>query len=93
VDDLLRQNLDALKPEDIQTHFEKAGFGDFLPRWSTADVQTATRDGKIPVYTTWKDRLASGKVGLDALMNLSALYSFVTDQKALDDRVQSLLKK
>jgi hypothetical protein len=25
-------------------------------------------------------------------MNLSALYSFATDQKALDDRIRSLLK-
>ena len=92
VEDLLKKNLDSLKPEDLQAHFEKAGFGGFLPRWSTADIQTATKDGKIPVYATWKDRLASGKVGLDALMNLSALYSFATDQKALDDRIHSLLK-
>jgi transaldolase len=93
VEDLLRQNLDALEPEDLQSHFEKAGFVDFLPRWSAADIQIATKDGKIPVYATWKDRLASGKIGLDALMNLSALYSFATDQKALDDRIRSLLKK
>jgi transaldolase len=93
VEDLLRKNLDTLKPDDLQTHFEKAGSGDFLPRWSAADIQTATKDGKIPVYATWKDRLASGKVGLDALMNLSALYSFATDQKALDDRIRSQLKK
>lgn len=92
VDGLLRKNLDTLKPDELQTHFEDAGFGDFLPRWSTADIQTALKDGKIPVYATWKDRLATGRVGLDALMNLSALYSFATDQKALDDRIRSLLK-
>ena len=92
VEDLLRKNLDSLTPDDLQTHFEKAGLGGFLPRWSATDIQTATKDGKIPVYATWKDRLASGKVGLDALMNLSALYSFATDQKALDDRIRSLLK-
>ena len=92
VEGLLRKNLDALQPEDLQSHFENAGFADFLPRWSAADIQTASRDGKIPVYATWKDRLASGRIGLDALMNLSALYSFATDQKALDDRIRSLLK-
>ena len=91
-ENLLRQNLDASKPEDLQTHFEKAGLGDFLPRWSEKETQTATKDGKIPVYATWKDRLAAGQIGLDALMNLSALYSFATDQKALDDRIRSLLK-
>jgi transaldolase len=92
VEDLLRKNLDALTPDDLQAHFEKAGLGGFLPRWSATDIRTATKDGKIPVYATWKDRLGSGKVGLDALMNLSALYSFATDQKALDDRIRSLLK-
>jgi transaldolase len=92
VEQLLRQNLDTLTPDALQSHFEKSGLGDFLPRWSAADIQTATKDGKIPVYATWKDRLASGKIGLDALMNLSALYSFATDQKALDDRIRSLLK-
>jgi transaldolase len=93
VDQLLKQNIDALQPADLQTHFEKAGFPGFLPRWSAADTQVATKDGKIPVYATWKDRLAAEKVGLDALMNLSAFYSFSTDQKALDDRIRSLLKK
>jgi transaldolase len=92
VESLLRQNLDALTPDALQTHFEKTGLGDFLPRWSDKDIQTATKDGKIPVYATWKDRLASVKIGLDALMNLSALHSFATDQKALDDRIRSLLK-
>ena len=92
VEELLQKNPDTLKPGDLQTHFETAGIGDFLPRWSKTDIQTATKDGKIPVYATWKDRLASRHIGLDALMNLSALYSFVTDQKALDDRVRSQLK-
>jgi hypothetical protein len=56
------------------------------------DVKTATKDGKIPVYATWKNRLASGQIGLDALMNLSARQSFVTDQTALDDRIRSMVK-
>jgi len=55
-------------------------------------VKTATKDGKIPVYATWKNRLAAGEIGLDALMNLSALQSFVTDQTALDDRIRSMVK-
>ena len=42
-------------------------------------------------YEKWKDRLAKKEIGLDALMNLSAFYSFATDQKALDDRIESLL--
>jgi transaldolase len=91
VDALLAKDLRGFSPDDLQTHFEQAGFGDFLPRWSDADLQTITSDGKIPVYQTWKDKLSAGRVGLDALMNISGLCSFATDQKAFDDRVRSLL--
>ena len=91
VDVLLTKHLDGLSPDDLQTHFERAGFGDFLPRWSEADLQTITTDGKIPVYATWKDKLSAGRVGLDALLNISGLCSFAADQKAFDDRVRSLL--
>jgi transaldolase len=83
---LLLKNLDALTPAALQ-----AEFPDVFPRWSAADIERATKDGKIPVFAAWRDRLASGEIGLDALMNLSALQSFVTDQRALDERIRSLL--
>lgn len=88
----LLKKADTLTPDAIQSHFESAGIRDFLPRWSESDIKTATKDGKIPVYATWKSRAESGAIGLDALMNLSALFSFVTDQMALDDRIRSVLK-
>jgi hypothetical protein len=80
-----------MKPSDIQVYFAEAGFADFLHKWSKEDIQVATADGKIPVYARWKDRLARGEIGLDTLMNISAFCSFATDQKALDDRIKSLI--
>ena len=91
VEDLLHKDVDALTPEDLQAHFEDAGFGEFLPRWSDRDRQTVAADGKIPIYERWREGLSSGKIGMDALMNMSGLYSFATDQKALDGRVKSLI--
>ncbi len=91
MDALLKKDIERLTPEDLRVHFEDAGVGDFLPRWSDEDSETVATDGKIPVYERWKEGLSSGKVGMDALMNISALHSFATDQKALDDRVRSLL--
>ncbi len=82
------KKADSLTPDELQTMLPP----DFLPRWSEADVKTATKDGKIPVWATWRSRLESGEIGLDALMNLSALQSFATDQAALDDRIRSVLK-
>ena len=87
--DALLKNADALTPADLQSRLPS----DFLPRWTETDIKTATKDGKIPVYATWKSRLDSGQIGLDALMNLSALQSFVSDQTALDDRIRGLISK
>jgi transaldolase len=91
VDELLTKDVDQMKPGDIQAHFADAGFADFLPKWSREDIQIVSADGKIPVYAKWKDRLANGEIGLDALMNISAFYSFATDQESLDNRIKSLL--
>ena len=91
VNGLVAQDSSSLSPAAIEDHFANAGIGDLFPRWSEADLETVTKDGKIPVYETWKERLQAKAIGFDALMNLSALHSFVTDQKALDDRIRSFL--
>jgi transaldolase len=88
---LLSRYPDRLEPETVVSHFERAGFGNVFPRWSEADCRTAAADGKIPVYAHWKERLATGQIGLDALMTLSALQSFIADQKALDSRIAGLI--
>lgn len=92
VNDLLqKEDLDDFTPWDVQTHFELEGFPDFLPRWSEEDIETARHDGKIPVYMHWRPRLEDGEIGLDALMNIAALQSFVTDQAELDRRIREQL--
>ena len=91
VEQLLKRNIDHLTPEDVQAHFADAGFADFLPLWSEQDIQSVISDGKIPDYQKWRDKLQNAKIGLDALMNISAFYSFATDQKMLDGRIESLL--
>jgi len=91
VEGLLKRDARGIRPEDIHGHFENAGYRDFLPRWPRDDIDTIAHDGKIPVFSKWRDKLVSGEVALDALMNVAALYSFVTDQAALDHRVASLI--
>lgn len=77
----------VLTPNEVVDRLSQAGHADIFPAWSEADRAMATADGKIPVYEHWKDRLASGAVGLDALMNLSAFHSFSSDQAELDARI------
>ena len=88
---LLSLDLAHTSPADLCGALADRGFADLLPDWSPADIATITADGKIPPYPSWQDRLASGEVGLDALMNVSGLQSFVTDQEAMDDRIRSML--
>ncbi len=90
-EDAAAGDVDALTPETLQDHYHRAGLGGFLPRWSAEDVAVATKEGKIPAWTTWRSRLASGEIGLDALLNLAALRAFTKDQQALDDRIRGLL--
>ena len=92
VDQLLEQDIKNMTPELLEMHFVNTGFPDFLPNWSAGAINTAATDGKIPVYDKWKDKLAHGEIGLDALMNLSAFQAFATDQKALDNRIRSLIR-
>lgn len=91
VDRLIENDVEALTPSGIQAHFAEAGIPDFLPSWSEQEIRTITADGKIPVYKTWQEKLAAREIGLDALMNVSAFQSFSTDQRALDDRIRSLI--
>lgn len=92
VETLLRGEMDMFTADMLQEYFAVAGFPDLFPQWSAEDVLTVTKDGKIPVHEKWQARLAAGEIGLDALMNLSALQSFVIDQRALDDRIRGILR-
>jgi len=86
-------SIPDLDPAGLLKSLKDAGFGAVLPQWSKEDVAAATQDGKIPKLARWKDRLAKGEIGLDALMNLHGLQSFVIDQKAMDDRIRGLIGK
>ncbi|MFP4500100.1 MAG: transaldolase family protein [Candidatus Hydrogenedentota bacterium] len=91
IDQLLKKEVDGLGPEDLQDHFTTFDVSDLLPRWSEDDKRISREEGKIPKLDTWKNRLAKGEIGLDALMNLAALQSFTADQMALDARVRGLV--
>jgi transaldolase len=77
--------------DELLADLEANSLSGALPRWSEADVAKAAEDGKIPVFADWADRIASGEIGLDAVMNLSGLCSFTADQQAMDARIASLI--
>lgn len=69
------------------------GAADLLPDWTPSERAEVRAHGKIPSWERWREALRSGRVGLDALMSLGALESFVKDQTALDDRIRRLLSE
>jgi transaldolase len=80
-----------VQPADIVGFFDGKGFGEFLPAWSPEDVAAVTEDGKIPRLQRWTERLEQGQVGLDALLNISGLQSFASDQELMDRRIREMV--
>jgi transaldolase len=91
VRELVETDLTRFTASALREFLAERGCADVLPDWSPADLQAAAADGKIPKYARWKERLARGEIGLDALMTVSGLCSFTTDQQAMDDRIKSKL--
>ncbi len=90
----LGSSLDARPPrtaEELRARAASLGVGDLFPQLSPVDLARIARDGKIPKYTAWASRIASGELAVDSLLNLAGLASFTADQKALDDRVRGLI--
>jgi transaldolase len=91
VKELVEQDIDQFSPESFIRYFHEHGFGDLFPELSARDLKTIRSDGKTPVYEHWQPKLENGDIGLDALMNISALQAFAEDQKALDKRIKSII--
>ena len=93
VDALEKKNIDGFTPDDLVYFFANKGCGDVLVGWMGPEIETSTKEGKIPRLENWREALAEKRIGLDSLMNLAGLNSFMTDQKAMDERVQQILDK
>jgi len=81
---------DGMDPITLVDHLVRYGVKDLFPRWSGPQIATSAEEGKIPQLAHWADELAAGRVGLDALMNLAGLNSFIADQRAMDQRVAGI---
>jgi transaldolase len=69
-----------------------AGCGDMFPYLSDRDLQHISEDGKIPKHERWANRIESGELAIDTLLNLAGLASFSSDQDELDKRIERIIK-
>lgn len=100
VDEGIRQAARALsgvnpsgwQGADFARFVRENGAPDLFRDWTPKELEQIREDGKIPNWGRWKDELLSGRLALDDLMTTSALFSFVTDQAALDEHIRKLLR-
>ncbi len=75
----------ALTGEDIRREAKERGIDLFYP-YTKSEREDIRQKGKIPELVRWK-----GRASLDSLMTESALQSFTSDQRQLDDRILKFL--
>ncbi|MDX9773778.1 MAG: transaldolase family protein [Bacteroidales bacterium] len=69
----------------------EAGLGDMFPVMSSSDNERIAAEGKIPVLSSWRERIISGEMAPDTLLTLAGLASFTADQRQLDDRIRGII--
>ncbi len=74
--------------DDVVATLQQHGVTDLFPALTAAESTTLTKEGKIPVHATWKDRVQAGTASWDGILTAAALASFTQDQQALDDRIK-----
>jgi transaldolase len=90
----LGRSLDRYMPatgEDMVVRVHTAGLGDMFPGMSIADNERISAEGKIPVLSSWRDRIISGELAPDTLLTLAGIASFTADQRQLDERIRGII--
>lgn len=82
--------LDAKKAtaDDVVKTLKANGAGDLFPAFTKDEDAKVTKEGKIPVHASWRDRVKAGTASWDGILTAAALASFTQDQQALDDRIR-----
>ena len=90
----LGRSLDRYMPatgEDFVARVHAAGLGDMFPGMSKDDNERIAAEGKIPVLSSWRDRIISGELAPDTMLTLAGIASFTSDQRQLDDRIRGII--
>ncbi|HEX5053370.1 MAG TPA: transaldolase family protein [Planctomycetota bacterium] len=85
--------LDATKAtaDDVKKTLAANGAGDLFPQFTADEAARVAKEGKIPVFKSWSERVRAGTASWDGMLTAAALASFTQDQQALDDRIRKQL--
>ena len=67
------------------------GCEDLFPSLTREEKLIIAKDGKIPVFSKWSEKIRNHKIGPDTLLILAGLASFTMDQERLDERILSII--
>jgi len=84
-------NAKTATADDVLAALKDNGAGDLFPQYSADEAAKIGKEGKIPVYDSWKGRVQDGSASWDGTLTAAALASFTQDQDALDDRIRGLI--
>lgn len=90
----LGERLSARMPSTGQELIRIAhgeGCEDMFPILSKEEKDIIVKDGKIPVYSKWQEKIIAGKIAPDTLLTLAGLASFTKDQEMLDQRILGII--
>ncbi len=88
---LATQNPATMTAASLLAFLAEHGTGDLFPIHSPTEQKKLQKEGKIPVFASWKDRVRKGDASWDGTLTAAALASFTLDQQALDERIARLL--
>lgn len=77
--------------DELVERVHEAGCGDMFPLLSAEEYERIDREGKIPVFTTWEEKIRKGLIAPDTLLTLAGLASFTSDQAMLDRRIRDII--
>ncbi|MEC7726833.1 MAG: transaldolase family protein, partial [Planctomycetota bacterium] len=84
-------DAESATADDVLSTLADSGAGDLFPQFSTDESERIAREGKIPIYQSWVERVRAGTCSWDGALTAAALASFTKDQDALDDRIRGLI--
>ncbi|OFY64510.1 MAG: hypothetical protein A2Y71_09330 [Bacteroidetes bacterium RBG_13_42_15] len=70
---------------------QEEGCYDMFPSLTKEEKAMMAKDGKIPVFSNWQQKIMDGKIGPDTLLTLAGLASFTADQTSLDQRILNII--
>ncbi|MCU4176677.1 transaldolase family protein [Carboxylicivirga sp. N1Y90] len=76
---------------ELEEYAHNHGCHDLFPKLDKKEHQTLREDGKIPIHKKWNQKIINREIGIDSLLNIAGLYSFMHDQAQLDKRIQKYI--